>query len=170
MLAAAQVHHTSQAHKLLRLALYEPDIPQNTGTLMRLCACLDVPLDIIEPCGFVLSDKNLKRAGMDYLDHLDMVRHDNWQAFSVAFPGQRRILMSTKSAVSYLDFAFRPDDILIAGRESAGVPDTVRQAAYASVMIPMAKNTRSLNVALASAMILSEALRQTRGFHDEAKS
>lgn len=150
----------------MRLALYEPDIPQNTGTIMRLCACLGVTLDIIEPCGFALSDKNLKRAGMDYLDQLDLTRHASWDAFSRAHTGARRVLMTTKSASPYLDFTFQPGDILIAGRESAGVPENVHKAADAAVTIPMAAGARSLNVALASAIVLSEALRQTRdAFH-----
>lgn len=148
----------------MRLALYEPDIPQNTGTLMRLCACLCVPLDVILPCGFLLSDKNLKRAGMDYLEHLDMTRHDSWQAFQCAHTGARRVLMTTKSALPFTSFSFQSGDILIAGRESAGVPHEVHEACAARVTIPMAAGLRSLNVAVASAMILSEALRQTNEF------
>lgn len=136
---------------------------------MRLCACLGVALDIIEPCGFALSDKNLKRAGMDYLEQLDMTRHASWQAFSAALPGQRRILMTTKAAVPFLNFSFRPNDILIAGRESAGVPENVHKAVDAAITIPMAAETRSLNVALASAIILSEALRQTRDTANETE-
>jgi len=148
----------------MRLALYEPDIPQNTGTLMRLCACLGVPLDIIEPCGFILSDKNLRRAGMDYIDQLDMTKHMNWEAFKTASAGKRLILMSTKASGSFLDFAFQPDDILIAGRESAGVPEEVHAACDARVLIPLQPGLRSLNVALASGIILGEALRQTKGY------
>ncbi len=148
----------------MRLALFEPDIPQNTGTLMRLCACLNVPMDIIEPCGFILSDKNLRRAGMDYLDRLDLTRHLDWAAFKAARSSQRLILLSTKSGDSFLDFKFQADDVLLAGRESAGVPDSVRQACPAGVRIPMAEGMRSLNVALASALVLGEALRQTKGY------
>jgi tRNA (cytidine/uridine-2'-O-)-methyltransferase len=144
----------------LRLALFEPDIPQNAGTLMRLCACLAVKLDIIEPCGFALTDKNMKRAAMDYLQHLDMTRYTGWTAFQAAHPGQRRVLMTTKSAVSFLEFAFRPDDILIAGRETAGVPEHVHAACDARVIVPMAPGVRSLNVAVAASMVLGEALRQ----------
>lgn len=144
----------------MRLALYEPDIPQNAGTLMRLCACLGVPLDIIEPCGFLLTDKNLKRAGMDYLAHLDMARHAGWDAFHAARGGARLILLTTKSQDSFLDFAFRRDDILIAGRESAGVPDHVHAACDARITVPMVNGVRSLNVAVASAIALSEAMRQ----------
>jgi len=148
----------------MRLALYEPDIPQNTGTLMRLCACLGVPLDIIEPCGFILSDKNLRRAGMDYIDHLDMTKHLNWEAFKAASAGKRLVLMSTKASGSFLDFQFRPDDVLIAGRESAGVPEHVHAQCDARVLVPMKSGMRSINVALASALILGEALRQTKGY------
>lgn len=146
----------------MRLALYEPDIPQNTGTMMRLCACLGVPLDIIEPCGFVLSDKNLKRAGMDYLDNLDMARHASWQAFRDNHADRRLVLLTTKTTDSYVDFSFQPGDILVMGRESAGVPDDVYNACDARVTIPMTAGNRSLNVAVAAAMALGEALRQTR--------
>jgi tRNA (cytidine/uridine-2'-O-)-methyltransferase len=148
----------------MRLALYEPDIPQNTGALMRLCACLGVPLDIIEPCGFILSDKNLRRAGMDYIDQLEMTKHLNWEAFKAVAAGRRLVLMSTKASGSFLDFAFQPDDILIAGRESAGVPEDVHTACNARVLIPMQPGLRSLNVALASGIILGEALRQTKQY------
>lgn len=146
----------------MRLALFEPDIPQNTGALMRLCACLNVPMDIVEPCGFVLSDKNLRRAGMDYIAHLDLTRHLNWNAFKTATAGKRLVLMSTKADSSFLDFAFQTGDVLIAGRESAGVPEHVHCAAR--VKIPMIAEARSLNVALASAIVLGEALRQIKGY------
>ena len=145
----------------MRLALFEPDIPQNTGTLMRLCACLGVPLDIIEPCGFLLTDKNLKRAGMDYLDRLDMTRHMNWQAFQGTQDSARRVLLTTKADTSFLDFRFKKDDILIAGRESAGVPEDVHAACPARIIVPMVAGVRSLNVAVAASIVLSEALRQT---------
>lgn len=148
----------------MRLALFEPDIPQNTGTLMRLCACLGLPLDIIEPCGFILSDKNLRRAGMDYLGHLDLTKHTSWDSFKAAHTGKRLVLMTTKTDQSFLDFSFKADDILMAGRESAGVPDHVHNFCPVRVTIPMAKDTRSINVALASTMILTEALRQTAQF------
>lgn len=148
----------------MRLALFEPDIPQNTGALMRLCACLNVPLDIIEPCGFILSDKNLKRAGMDYIDHLDMTKHLNWEAFKAASTGKRLVLLSTKASESFVDFKFHTDDVLIAGRESAGVPSRVHQECAARVCVPMKAGMRSLNVALASAIVLGEALRQTKGY------
>lgn len=149
--------------RIMRLALFEPDIPQNTGALMRLCACLNVPLDIIEPCGFLLSDKNLKRAGMDYIDHLDWTRHESWDAFRTKSAG-RLVLLSTKAGQSFLDFKFQRDDILIAGRESAGVPEYVHEYCTDQVLIPMVPGLRSLNVALASAIVLGEALRQTKGY------
>jgi len=148
----------------MRLALYQPDIPQNAGTLMRLCACLGVALDIIEPCGFLLTDKNLKRAGMDYLEKLDMIRHSSWEAFRKTREGARLVLLTTKTSDSFLDFKFAAGDILIAGRESAGVPGDVHAACPARVTIPMAAGVRSLNVAVAAAMVLAEGLRQTGGF------
>lgn len=148
----------------MRLALYEPDIPQNTGTLMRLCACLGVPMDIIEPCGFILSNKNLHRAGMDYIGHLALTRHLDWAAFRGAAADKRLVLMTTKAGDSFLDFKFQTNDVLIAGRESAGVPEGVRAGCAASVTIPMVPGLRSLNVALASAIVLGEALRQTKGY------
>ncbi len=146
----------------MRLALYQPDIPQNAGTMMRLCACLGVAIDVIEPCGFVLSDKNLKRAGMDYLESLDMTRHASWQAFRDQNKDARLVLLTTKTDQSYVDFSFAPGDILLMGRESAGVPDDVHDACDARITIPMAMGMRSLNVAVAAAMALGEALRQTR--------
>ena len=146
---------------MIRLALYEPDIPQNTGTLMRLCACLGMPMDVIEPCGFILSDKNLRRAGMDYLDHLDLTKHVSWDAFRAASAGRRLVLLTTKSDCFYPDFKFDANDILIAGRESAGVPNSVHDQCDARVTVPMAANVRSLNVAVAAAMVAGEALRQT---------
>ncbi|HYD18505.1 MAG TPA: tRNA (cytidine(34)-2'-O)-methyltransferase [Patescibacteria group bacterium] len=147
----------------MRLALYEPDIPQNTGAIMRLCACFAVPLDVIEPCGFILSDKNLKRAGMDYIGQVDMARHSSWKAFNAA-RRNRLVLLTTKSDRSYLDFQFEPGDILMAGRESAGVPDDVHNACDARITIPMAAGARSLNVAMACAIVLGEALRQSGNF------
>jgi tRNA (cytidine/uridine-2'-O-)-methyltransferase len=145
----------------MRLALFEPDIPQNTGTLMRLCACLGVALDIIEPCGFLLTDKNLKRAGMDYLGKLDITRHTSWGTFQQERPEARRVLLTTKAETSFLDFKFGEDDILLAGRESAGVPDDVHAACPARIIVPMVEGVRSLNVAVAASIVLSEGLRQT---------
>jgi tRNA (cytidine/uridine-2'-O-)-methyltransferase len=150
----------------IRIALYQPDIPGNTGTILRFAACMGLAVDIIEPAGFVLSDKNLKRAGMDYLASVTMTRHLNFEAFDAwrKTRGSRLVLASTKSAVPYTEFEFRPDDILLFGRESAGVPDHVHDRAEARILIPMAPGQRSINVALSAAMITGEALRQTDGF------
>jgi tRNA (cytidine/uridine-2'-O-)-methyltransferase len=144
----------------LRLALYQPDIPQNAGSLMRLCACLDVAMDIIEPCGFLLTDRNFRRAGMDYRDGADLSRHGNWDTFRAKAPG-RLLLLTTKSARPYAGFAFAPSDTLVLGRESAGVPESVHDTVDARLLIPMRPGMRSLNVAQAAAMVLGEALRQT---------
>lgn len=150
----------------MRLALYQPDIPQNTGTIMRFCACMGVELDIIEPCGFVLDDRRVKRAHMDYLEHLKYERHANWEAF-LAQKGKRRlILMTTKTDQSYTDFEFQEGDIIMAGRESAGVPQEVADIADHAITIPMMPGLRSLNVAMSCAMVLGEAKRQT-GFNTE---
>ena len=146
----------------MRLALFEPDIPQNTGTLIRLGACLGVAVDIIEPCGFVLSDRRLRRAGLDYLALAHVSRHDSWAAFDAARPqGARLVLLTTQGTLPYHRFAFAPADIILVGRESAGVPEAVHEAATARLVIPMQPGLRSLNVALAAAMVLGEALRQT---------
>ena len=147
----------------MRLALYEPDIPQNTGALLRLGACLGLPVDIIEPCGFLLDDKRLRRAGMDYLDQVEMTRHTSWTAYNSARAG-RLVLLTTKGGTRYTDFALRPDDNLLLGRESAGAPEEVHAAADARLTVPLRPAARSLNVALAAAMVLSEALRQTESF------
>lgn len=155
----------------MRLALYEPDIPQNTGTMLRLAACLGVAADVIEPCGFVLSDARLKRAGMDYLLQAEIRRHSSWTAFQDwrreagrTAGGHRLLLLTTKGEIPYADFAFAPGDILMVGRESAGVPPEVAAAADARLVIPLRPGLRSLNVATAAAMVLGEALRQTGGF------
>jgi tRNA (cytidine/uridine-2'-O-)-methyltransferase len=144
---------------LPRLALYQPDIPQNAGTLMRLGACTGVGLDIIEPCGFILDDKRMKRSVMDYADHADVTRHVSWPAFQAQRRG-RLVLLTTRAAVPYTQVTYQPDDILLLGRESAGVPDDVHDAADLRVLIPMRPGTRSLNVAIAAAMVLGEVLRQ----------
>jgi tRNA (cytidine/uridine-2'-O-)-methyltransferase len=149
----------------VRLALYQPDIPQNAGAAMRLCACLGVGLDVIEPCGFIWDDKKIRRAGMDYIDAADIARHSSWQAFLDNRQGSGRlVLLTVQGATAYSNFAFAPGDIIIAGRESAGVPDEVHNAADARLLVPMQKGMRSLNVVNASAMVLGEALRQTKGF------
>jgi tRNA (cytidine/uridine-2'-O-)-methyltransferase len=150
----------------MRLALYHPDIPQNAGALLRLGVCLGVAVDIIEPCGFVLSDRRLKRAGMDYLAAASLTRHISWEAFREAHRG-RLVLLTTKGPEAYHRFRFRPDDTLLLGRESAGVPDEVHGAAAARLRIPLRPGQRSLNVALAAAMVLGEALRQTDLFPEE---
>lgn len=147
----------------MRIALYQPDIPQNTGTILRLGACLGVEIDIIEPAGFSLSDKALKRAGLDYIDHLKMQRHESFAAFDTwrAQAGRRLVLLTTAAQQSYADAAFRPDDILLLGRESAGVPPEVHARADLRIKVPMRAGLRSLNVAVAAAMVIGEALRQT---------
>jgi len=149
----------------MKIALFEPEIPQNTGTLLRTAACLGVGVDVIEPCGFVFSDKHLKRSGMDYLDLAQVVRHDDWAAFDAArkAAGRRLVLLSTKAAVPYTQFEFQADDVLLLGRESSGVPDSVHAGADARVIVPMVPGARSLNVAVACAMVLGEALRQAGG-------
>ncbi|CDZ39275.1 tRNA (cytidine(34)-2'-O)-methyltransferase [Neorhizobium galegae] len=150
----------------LRIALYQPDIPGNTGTILRLAACLGLSVDIIEPAGFDISDRNLKRSGMDYLDSVTLTRHVNWQRFDEwrKATGRRVVLASTKAALPYTRFEFQPDDILLFGRESAGVPDHVHEAADARILIPMVEGQRSINVAMSAAMIAGEALRQN-DFH-----
>ncbi len=148
----------------MRLALFEPDIPQNTGTILRLAACFGLGVDIIEPCGFVFSDRRLKRAGMDYIDRVSLIRHDSWRDF-VENKGQSRlILLTTKADQSYVNFEFSGNDTLLLGSESAGVPDHVHDAATVRLTIPMSPGLRSLNIATAAAMVLGEALRQTDGF------
>ncbi len=147
----------------MRLALYQPDIPQNLGTLLRLGACLDVAVDVIEPCGFPFSDRSLKRAGMDYADHVRLIRHAGWTPFLTH--GERGqgalVLLTTKAERSYLDYRFQPGDTLLLGRESAGVPDEVHARADVTLRVPMAPGLRSLNVAVCAAIVLGEALRQT---------
>ena len=149
----------------MRIALYQPDIPQNTGTILRLCACLGVEAHIIEPAGFPISDRHFRRAGMDYLDKVTIVRHDSWGHFSQWRLEQklRLVLFTTKGAVPYLEHKYSADDILLFGRESAGVPEDVAAAADARVKIPIREDLRSLNIAMAAAMALGEALRQTAG-------
>jgi len=156
----------------MRLALYQPDIPQNAGTIMRLAACLGVAVDIIEPAGFDASDRNLRRAGLDYLDRLEVRRHVSFLAFDAWRQDTRHrlILATTRGAMPYTDFAFSASDILMVGRESAGVPDPVHAAADARLLVPMRPGLRSLNVAVAAAMMLGEALRQTGGFGNLAQS
>ena len=149
----------------MRIALYQPDIAQNTGTILRLAACLCVEAHIVEPAGFPTSDRAFRRAGMDYLDHVRLVRHLSWDAFETwrRERALRLLLFTTRGEHSYLDHRFAGDDILLFGRESAGVPDEVHAAADARLVIPMRPGLRSLNVAMSCAMALGEALRQTGG-------
>ena len=149
----------------LVLALFEPDIPQNAGTLLRACACLGVKAAIVEPAGFPVSARAFRRAGMDYLDHVDISRHVSFAAFETwrAQAGRRLVLLTTQAATDYRDFAFRPDDVLMVGRESVGAPAHVHAAADARLLVPIRPRLRSLNVAVAAAMVVGEALRQTRG-------
>jgi tRNA (cytidine/uridine-2'-O-)-methyltransferase len=148
----------------MRIALYEPDIPQNTGTILRLAACLGVEAHIIEPAGFPTSDRAFRRAGMDYLDEVEIVRHASWAVFERwrMEARSRLILFTTRAKLSYLDHAYRADDVLLFGRESSGVPAAVHDAADARLLVPMREGLRSLNVAMAAAMAVGEALRQMR--------
>ena len=146
----------------LTLALFEPDIPQNTGTMLRMCACLGIDAAIIEPAAFSVSDPRFRRAAMDYLDHVRLTRHPSWRAFLAwrAANPVRLVLLTTRASLPYTQFAFAGGDVLLVGRESAGVPAAVHEAADASVRVPMRSGLRSLNVAVAAAMVVGEALRQ----------
>lgn len=149
----------------MRLALFEPDIPQNTGALFRLAACLGVEVDLIEPCGFLLDDRRVRRAALDYSAKLTVRRHVSWESFLAGHdPRSRLVLMTTSGSVALHRFAFAAEDIILLGRESAGAPEAVHRAASARVVIPLHRPARSLNVALAGAIALAEALRQTGGF------
>ncbi|WP_303978477.1 TrmH family RNA methyltransferase [Dongia mobilis] len=154
----------------MRLVLFEPDIPQNTGTLLRLAACWNLAVDVILPCGFVFDDRRMKRAGMDYLAEVELHRHASWTAYQAwraenPLLAGRLLLLSTKAASPYHDFAYRSDDSVMVGRESSGVPDSVHAAADHRLVIPLRPGMRSLNVAIAAAIVTAEALRQT-GFSD----
>jgi tRNA (cytidine/uridine-2'-O-)-methyltransferase len=148
----------------MRLALYQPDIPQNLGAFIRLAACAATPLDIIEPCGFPVDDKRIRRAAMDYVDLAQIRRHASWDTFRRDRAPGRLVLLTTTGAVRLPEAHFQAGDILLLGRESAGVPAEVHAAADLRVRVPMQDGVRSLNVALAAAMVLSEALRQTDGY------
>jgi len=152
-------------HPAMRIALYEPDIPQNTGTILRLCACLGMEAHIVEPAGFSSSDRAFRRAGMDYLDAVTIIRHRSWTAFEAWRRGERRrlVLFTTAASRSFLDYRYVADDVLLFGRESAGVPEKVHAAANARLRIPMRPGLRSLNIAVAAAMAAGEALRQLGG-------
>lgn len=149
-----------------RLALFQPDIPQNTGTMLRLAACLGVPVEIVEPAGFDVSDRHFRRFGLDYLERVLVSRHPSWPAFEAwrRAEGARLVLATTRGEMPYAEHRFRPDDVILLGRESAGAPDAVHAAADVRVVVPMRAGLRSLNVAVAAAMILGEALRQTASF------
>jgi tRNA (cytidine/uridine-2'-O-)-methyltransferase len=144
----------------MRIALYQPEIAGNVGAILRLSACLDVPVDIIDPCGFAFSDKKLRRSGLDYAERVDITRHADWATFHAQAPG-RLVLMSSKASDLIGEFQFQPGDTLLMGQESAGVPDDVRAACDAAIRIPMAPGLRSFNISVATGIALFEALRQT---------
>jgi tRNA (cytidine/uridine-2'-O-)-methyltransferase len=150
----------------MRVALFQPDIAANTAAAIRLCACLDVPLAIVEPCGFVWDERRLRRVGLDYLQHVRLARFASWPAFEAArrAGGERLVLLTTRADLSYHRIRYRADDVLLVGRESAGAPEMVHAAADLLVRVPMAPGRRSLNVVTALAIVLGEALRQTGGF------
>lgn len=154
-------------HKTLKIALYQPDIPQNFGSMIRLCGCLGISLDIIEPCGFLLDDRKIRQAAMDYKDKLEVIRHIDWESFLDLYQGKakthrRIILMTTKTDKTYTDFKFQDNDIVLAGRESLGVPEEIHNSVDERINIPMTDGFRSLNIVNATSMIIGEALRQTR--------
>lgn len=147
---------------MLRLALYQPDIPQNAGAAMRLCACLGTGLDIIEPCGFVWDNRKIRKSGMDYMESADVIRHPSWKDFLEIYSGKRRIiLMTTQAETHYTDFAFDRGDIILAGQESSGAPEEIHRTVDARVVISIQPGLRSLNIINAAAMVMGEALRQT---------
>lgn len=143
--------------------MYQPDIPQNVGAMMRLAACTGAELHIIEPCGFPWDERRIRQSGMDYVDRMDYARHQSWARFLESTARRRLVLLTTKAAEPYYNFEFQDGDILLAGRESAGAPDEVHNAAHARLLIPMAGSARSLNVVNATSMVLGEALRQANG-------
>ena len=145
---------------MFNIALYQPDIPQNTAAIIRLCSCFDTTLEIIEPCGFHLDDKRLKKVAMDYLDKSKIITYKSYENFLIKKKNSRVILMSTKAKKNYNNFKFKPKDTLLFGRESEGVPKIVNKKSYQRLKIPLKKNTRSLNISMAVAITLSEALRQ----------
>lgn len=152
---------------MIRLALFEPDIPQNTGAILRLAACCGVAVDLIEPFGFLWDDRRLRRAGMDYLDAVDVIRHPSWARFRAPPRPGRLLLLTTRGTIAHHRFAFAADDTLLLGRESAGVPEEVHAAADARIFIPQRPGLRSINVALAAAIVLGEALRQLGQWPEE---
>ncbi len=148
----------------IHLAFFQPDIPQNIGAAMRLCACLSVPMHIIEPTGFIWKESEFRRSGMDYISHVDLHKHVGWGSFCESTKDQRKILLTTKSSESYIDYEFQDGDILLMGRESAGAPDEVHAQVDGRITIPMAPDARSLNVVNSASLVLGEALRQTNSF------
>lgn len=157
-------HDAEAAGARLRLALVEPDIAGNVGTMIRLAACFAVPIDIVEPCGFAFGARALKRAGMDYGTHAAIARHADWNGFAGAMAGRRLVALSSGGATALPDARFMPGDVLLMGAESRGLPPAARDAAALAVRIPLAPGMRSLNVAVAAGIALAEALRQTGGF------
>jgi tRNA (cytidine/uridine-2'-O-)-methyltransferase len=150
----------------ISIALYQPDIPQNTGTILRMAACLDLHVHIIEPCGFALNDRTLRRAGMDYLDRSTYTKHLSWSHFLewTESESRRLVLATTKASHAFIDLHYQPNDILLFGRESVGVPENVHERADERITIPMREGERSLNLAISTAMVASEALRQLKAF------
>ena len=151
----------------MRIALYEPDIPQNTGAIIRLASCFDIGVDIIEPCGFVFSSRRMKRSGMDYIDRVDIKLYSSWEKFYEFYNvniKNRIILLTTKGNISHTKFSYNTDDILLLGRESAGVPDAVHLAVNSRIIVPIVTEARSLNIVTSAAMVLGEALRQTNTY------
>lgn len=153
----------------MRLALFEPDLPPNLGTILRLGACLQVPVHVIEPCGFPFSIQAVRRSALDYLEHAEIHRHADWAQFLAERPPGRLLLMTTRAAVPYTEFAFRPGDTVLMGRETKGAPDYVHDAADARLVIPIRQGLRSINVATAAAMVMGEALRQCQAFPQPAQ-
>ena len=147
----------------MRIALFEPEIAGNVGAVLRLGACLGVAVDLIEPMGFEWDDKRVRRTAMDYIDHVAVVRHAGWAPFTATLGGARLVLLTTRASVSPYAFAFRPTDVLLFGKESAGVPDHVRAASDEQIRIPMRPHVRSMNLASSAALVIGEALRQTGG-------
>lgn len=145
----------------MHLVLFQPEIPHNVGTLMRFAACMGIPLDVIEPCGFLFTDKHLKRAGMDYIELATTNRFSSWKAFCEERKGSRRVAITSSSPQNYIDFTFKPSDLLIMGQESTGFPPDIIEDCHESVAIPMVPGRRSLNLAIAAAIVTTKALRQT---------
>lgn len=152
---------------MISIAMYQPDIPQNLGAMIRLAACMGADLHVIEPTSFPYDERKIRQSAMDYIENITIQRHTSWDEFKDAMKDRRIVLMTTKGAKPYVDFEFRPDDVLLAGSESAGVPQNVHEQVGERIVIPMQKGLRSLNIVNATSMILGEALRQTQGFKTE---